>query len=40
MTREEKNERIIKLLEMLSVIPIEDLREKQEASPPDDLKET
>lgn len=38
MTREEKNARIIELLEQLRFIPPASLPEKREASPPDDLK--
>ena len=38
MRREEKNERIIYLLECLHLIPPEALPNMQEANPPDDLK--
>ena len=38
MTREEKNERIMYLLERLRLIPPEALPDMPEASPPDDLK--
>lgn len=38
MTREEMNERIIELLELLSIIPKASLPDKPEAAAPDDLK--
>lgn len=38
MTREEKNARIIDLMEQLGIIPTASLPEKQEVHPPDDLK--